>query len=135
VTYEHFAKAWPTMTDEAGFADRMNDLPKHVASSTLAEPLAWNASRLGADLPAAVAALKEEDGRDILVFGSAELVHALRRHGLIDELRLMVFPVVLGSGKRLFRDIGISTGLQLIESRTLGSGVVVLTYTVDGGAA
>ena len=116
------------MTDEAGFAERMNSLPKHVASTTLQAPLEWNASLLPSGVPEAVSKLRREDGRDVLVFGSAELVHTLLRDDLVDELRLMVFPVVLGSGKRLFRDGTSSTALRLVDTKTFDSGVVVLTY-------
>lgn len=128
VTYEHFAAAWPSMTDEQGFADRMNSLPKFVASTTLQEPLEWNATLIQGDVAEQVSKLKLEDGRDILVIGSADLVHTLLQHDLIDEFRLMVFPVVLGSGKRLFRDGIASTTLRLAETKTFGSGVVVLSY-------
>jgi dihydrofolate reductase len=99
-TYEGFAAAWPDMEDEAGFADKMNSMPKVVVSTTLTDP-AWNNTTVVPDVEA-VAALKQQDGGDILVNGSAQLVHALTEHGLVDEWRLMVFPIVLGSGKRLF---------------------------------
>jgi dihydrofolate reductase len=128
VTYEHFAAAWPSMTDEAGFADRMNSLPKFVASTTLHEPLEWNATLLQGDLAEEVAKLKREDGQDILVFGSGDLVHTLLQHDVIDEFRLMVFPVILGSGKRLFRDGIATSALQLLETTTFSSGVTVLRY-------
>jgi dihydrofolate reductase len=128
VTYQHFAAAWPTMTDEAGFAERMNGLPKYVASTTLRAPLDWNATLLEGDLADAVATLKEEDGQDLLVLGSADLVHTLLAHDLVDEFRLMIFPIVLGSGKRLFKD-GIDTrALELASSTPFASGVVVLSY-------
>ncbi len=128
VTYQHFAAAWPTMTDEAGFAERMNGLPKYVASTTLRAPLDWNARLLEGDLADAVAGLKEEGGQDLLVLGSADLVHTLLAHDLVDELRLMIFPIVLGSGKRLFRD-GIDTRrLELASATPFASGVVVLSY-------
>jgi dihydrofolate reductase len=128
VTYQHFAAAWPTMTDEAGFAERMNGLPKYVASTTLRAPLDWNATLLEGDLADAVATLKEEDGQDLLVLGSADLVHTLLAHDLVDEFRLMIFPIVLGSGKRLFKD-GIDTrALELASSTPFASGVVALSY-------
>src|SRR5258706_8291899 len=104
VTYEHFAAVWPSMTDEAGFADLMNGLPKLVASTTLHEPLDWNATLLAGDLADGVRAAKAQFAGDILVFGSAELVGSLAEHGLVDEERRMGVPVVLGSGKRLFPD-------------------------------
>jgi dihydrofolate reductase len=128
ITYEHFAAAWPGMTDEQGFAERMNSLPKFVASTTLKEPLSWNATLIGGDIAEAVSRLKKQPGGDILVCGSAALVHALLRQDLVDELRVMLFPVVLGSGKRLFREGIGSTDLQLVDSRALASGVVALTY-------
>jgi len=128
VTYQHFAAAWPAMTDEGGFADRMNSLPKHVASTTLKGPLEWNATLIGSDLAEEVARLKGSGDGEILVFGSRDLVHTLLRHELIDELRLLVFPVVLGSGERLFREGAASTTLRLIEAKTFGSGVVALSY-------
>lgn len=128
VTYQHFAAAWPSMTDEAGFADRMNSLPKFVASTKLHEPLEWNATLIQGDLAEQVSKLKLEDGQDILVFGSGDLVHTLLLHDLIDEFRLMVFPVILGSGKRLFRDGIATSALRLLETTTFGSGVTVLRY-------
>ena len=119
VTYEHFAAAWPGITDETGFADRMNDLPKHVVSTTLKAPLAWNATP--AEDPAGVSG-------SVLVLGSGELVHSLLRRGLVDELRLQVFPVLLGSGRKLFRD-GIGVGdLELEDEQQLPNGVVALVY-------
>jgi dihydrofolate reductase len=95
ITYEHFAAAWPGMTDEQGFAERMNSLPKFVASSTLKEPLDWNATLIGGDIAEVVSRLKKQPGGDILVCGSATLVHTLLRQDLVDELRVMLFPVVL----------------------------------------
>jgi dihydrofolate reductase len=119
VTYEHFASAWPEMTDDTGFADRMNEMPKHVVSTTLREPLAWNATLV--DDPASPAG-------DLLVLGSGELVDALLRRGIVDELRLQVFPVLLGSGRKLFRD-GIGTGdLELADEQQFPNGVVALEY-------
>jgi len=119
ITYEHFAAAWPTLTDETGFADRMNDLPKHVVSTTLKAPLAWNATLV--EGPAGVSG-------NVLVLGSGELVHSLLRGGLVDELRLQVFPVLLGSGRKLFRD-GIGVGdLELVDEQQFPNGVVALRY-------
>lgn len=128
VTYQGFAKAWPTITDEAGFADRMNNLPKFVVSTTL-EVVAWNNSTLiKENIAEEVAKLKQQPGQDILVAGSGDLVHTLMHSDLIDEYRLMVHPVVLGSGKRLFTEGTNTLKLQLLETKTLSSGVVVLTY-------
>jgi len=126
VTYESFAAAWPSMTDEEGFADRMNSLPKFVASTTLGE-LQWNAARIQGEVAEEVAQLKQQPGQDILIYGSGGLVHTLMQHDLIDEYRLWVHPVVVGSGKRLFRD-GSETTLRLVDTKTFGSGVVVLAY-------
>ncbi len=133
VTYQHFAAAWPSMTDEEGFADRMNSLPKFVASTTLQEPLEWNATLIQGDVAEAVSKLKQQPGQDILICGSADLVHTLMQHDLIDEFRLMLFPVILGSGKRLFREGIASTALRLVETKTFSSGVVVLSYAPDRG--
>ena len=129
VTYEGFAAAWPSRTDEAGFAERMNAMPKYVVSSTLRE-LTWNNSTLiEGDVAAEVAKLKKQVPGDILVAGSATLVRALVDHDLVDELRLMVFPIVLGSGKRLFGDSASTKTFRLVESRSVGDdGVVILTY-------
>ncbi len=133
VTYEGFAKAWPTMTDAGDFGVRMNTLPKHVASTTLMA-MEWNATRIEGDVAEAVAALKQQPGQNILVYGSGDLVQTLMRHNLVDEYHLMVYPVVLGSGKRLFRDGGDTTTLKLVDSKTFAPGVVVLTYAPARGA-
>src|SRR6266567_1851716 len=104
VTYEGFAKAWPGMKDEVGFADKMNSMPKYVVSSTLTDPTWSNTTVLSGDLVDEATKLKQTDGGDIIVHGSATLAKALVEHDLVDTLRLMVFPVLLGSGKRLFSD-------------------------------
>ncbi len=127
VTYQGFADAWPSRTDEQGFAQRMNGLPKYVVSTTLDE-VEWNNSRLiKGDVAKEVSKLKQQPGRDILIAGSGELVHELMKHDLIDEYRLLVYPVVLGSGKRLFAE-GTKANLKLLEARTFASGVVLLRY-------
>jgi len=132
VTYQGFAKAWPSMTDEQGFADRMNSLPKFVVSTTL-EKLEWNNSRLiKGNIAEEVSKLKQQPGQDILIAGSVELVHTLMQHDLIDEYRIMVHPIVLGSGKRLFREGSDKTVLRLVDTRTFSSGVVVLSYQPAG---
>jgi dihydrofolate reductase len=124
VTFEDFAKAWPSITDDEGFADRMNSMPKFVASRTLTEPLDWNAKLIEGDVVEGVNRLKRD--RTLLVNGSGELARELMRRGLIDEYRIWIHPVVLGAGKRLFTDgVGVK-GLSLKGSRTLGSGVVIL---------
>jgi dihydrofolate reductase len=105
----------------------MNSLPKYVASTTLSD-LTWNATLLQGNLAEALSRLKQEDGQNILVFGSGQLVQALHAWDLIDEYRLMVFPVVLGSGKRLFADGGEMKAFKLVESKPFSSGVVLLTY-------
>ena len=129
VTYEGFAAAWPTITDEVGFAEKMNTMPKYVVSSTL-QDLTWNNStRIDGDVPEQVAKLKQEAEGDILVAGSATLVRTLLEHDLVDELRLMVYPTVLGGGKRLFGDSATAKAFRLIESRPVGGdGVVILRY-------
>jgi dihydrofolate reductase len=127
-TYQIHAAAWPSMTDEEGFADRMNSLPKYVVSTTL-EKVEWNDSRLiRGNIPEAVKKLKQEIQRDILIDGSGELVNLLMQHDLIDEYRLLVHPVVVGKGKRLFREDSQKKELRLIEARAFGTGVVALTY-------
>lgn len=131
VTYEGFVRYWPGAADGGAFADRMNRLPKFVATTTL-HTLEWNATALQGDVPAAVDMLKQEDGGNLLVYGSGTLVQTLLRHGLVDELRLMVYPVVLGSGKRLFSG-GDQMQLKLTASRSLGSGVLLLTYQPTTG--
>ena len=129
VTYEGFAAAWPSMTDEVGFADKMNTMPKYVVSSTL-QDLTWdNSTRIDGDIADEVAKLKEQVAGDILVAGSATLVQALVKDDLVDELRLMVFPTVLGGGKRLFGASGSAKAFRLVESRPVGGdGVVILRY-------
>jgi dihydrofolate reductase len=133
-TYEGFARAWPSMTDEAGFAEKMNGMSKVVVSSTL-ESADWNNSEiLRGDLAAGVAELKTRSDGNILVAGSAQLVHGLMQHDLVDELRLMLFPIVLGSGKRMYPDSESASRLELVESRPVGSdGVLVLTYRRAAG--
>ena len=127
VTYEGFAASWPGMEESTGeFGRKMNAMPKFVASNTL-QDADWNASIIEGDLAAAVTKLKEQDGGDLLIYGSGDVVDELTRVGLIDEYRLMVYPVVLGHGKRLFNDVR-ETALRLVASTTTGTGVAVLTY-------
>lgn len=129
VTYEGFAAAWPSMTDEAGFADKMNSMPKYVVSGTLTSPEWNNTTVLEGDVATAVTGLKEGPAGIILVNGSARLVQALAAHDLVDEYRLMVFPTVVGAGKRLFAESEGSADLRLVDSRPLGpDGIVALTY-------
>jgi dihydrofolate reductase len=129
VTYEGFAAAWPSMEETEGeFAVRMNALPKFVASRHLTEPLEWNARLLEGDVAEAVRKLKQEPGQDILIYGSGELVSTLMPQNLIDEYQLMVFPVALGSGKRLFGDGNEKVPLKLAGAETTSTGVAVLSY-------
>lgn len=134
VTYEGFAAAWPQMEEPSGeYGAMMNGYPKYVVSTTLREPLEWNNSILiKGDLAEEVSKLKRQPGQDILIFGSAELANALMEHDLIDEYRLMVHPVVVGSGKRLFEGGREPKGLKLVQTETFDSGVVVLTYQPAG---
>jgi dihydrofolate reductase len=131
VTYQHLAAARPSRTGD-DFADRMNDLPKYVVSRTLDNP-EWNAILLDGNVEDEVVELKQTAGKDILVYGSAQLVNELVRHDLIDDFRIWVFPVVLGSGKRLFED-GLDAALRLVDATTFESGVVVLRYEPSGRA-
>jgi len=131
VTYQGFAQYWPSAP--GAFAERMNSLPKFVATTTLAS-LEWNATALEGDVVTAVEALKQQEGGSLLVYGSGTFVQTLLRHGLVDELRLMIFPVVLGSGKRLFAE-GERLPLNLTSSRDLGAGVLLLTYEPAAPAA
>jgi dihydrofolate reductase len=128
VTYEGFAAAWPTIEDEAGFAEKMNGMPKYVVSSTLQEASWSNSTILSGDVAEEVAKLKREVDGVILVAGSARLVQTLIEHDLVDELRLMVFPVLLGEGKRLFGEVTEKKPLRLVGSQTLGDGIALLTY-------
>ena len=131
VTYEGFARAWPDRTDEVGFADKMNSMPKYVVSATL-EEAEWSGSTLiKGDVATEVAKLKEGRGHDILVNGSGQLVQTLVEHDLVDEYRLMVFPIVLGSGQRLFGDTSDTSSLKLVETKPVGD-CVILTYQPAG---
>ena len=128
VTYEGFAASWPSRTDDAGFADKFNSMPKYVVSSTLDEPEWNNSTVLKGDVVEAVSRLKQEQDGDIVVHGSPQLVQTLLDHDLVDELRLMVFPVVLGSGKRLFGETSDKKPLRLTDTKVVGDGVAILTY-------
>jgi dihydrofolate reductase len=128
VTYEGFAASWPSRTDDAGFADKFNSMPKYVVSSTLAEPEWNNSTVLKGDVVEEVSRLKQEQDGDIVVHGSPQLVQTLLDHDLVDELRLMVFPVVLGSGKRLFGETSDKKPLRLTDTKVVGDGVAILTY-------
>jgi dihydrofolate reductase len=130
VTYEGFAEAWPSREGE--FADKFNTMPKYVVSSTLEEPGWANSTVLRGDLAQEVARVRQEHEGDIVVHGSAHLVQGLLERDLVDELRLMVFPVVLGSGKRLFGETSDKKRLRLADSKIVGDGVAVLIYDREG---
>lgn len=126
VTYEGFAEAWPTRTGE--FADRFNDMPKYVVSSTLDNPSWSNSTVIKGDVARSLADLRDELDGDIVVHGSVTLVRFLLEHDLVDELRLMVFPVVLGGGKKLFGETTEKKTLQLVDSKTVGDGVSIQIF-------
>jgi dihydrofolate reductase len=131
ITYEGFAKAWPTMKDTGWFGDKMNGMPKYVVSTTLKdEDATWNNSTvIRNDVEGHVKRLKKEVGGDILVAGSANLIQTLAKHNLVDEYRLMVYPIVLGQGKRLFQEGLPRTAFKLVDTKHVGpEGVVILTY-------
>ena len=125
-TYEGFAEAWPSREGE--FADKFNSMPKYVVSSTMGEPTWTNTTVLKGDVAEEVAKLRERQDGDIAVHGSASLVQSLLEHDLVDELRLMVFPVVLGTGKRLFGETRDKKRLRLVDSRLVGDGVHIVIY-------
>ncbi|SEK53540.1 dihydrofolate reductase family protein [Rhodococcus maanshanensis] len=132
-TYEIFASYWPLQTDPAHpIATRLNTLPKHVVTTTLAAADWQNTRLITGDPRAAIAALKERDGRELQVHGSGELVRWLLKEGLIDTLRLLSFPVLLGTGKRLFPTDALPTAYSLVQSRTTSTGVVLSSYERSG---
>ena len=134
-TYEIFAASWPNATDPNDrVAKSLNTLPKYVASTTLEDPQWANSTVLKGDLASAVQELKERDGRELQVHGSGELVRFLLANDLVDRLNLLVFPVIVGAGRRLFPDSGIATGLAVEESRTTPSGVGISVYRPSGRA-
>lgn len=135
VTYEGFAEAWPGRTDDVGFADKFNSMPKYVISKTLTDPTWNNTTVLSGDLVEEVTKLRASDGGDIAVHGSRSLVAGLLEHDLVDQLNLMVHPIVLGSGKRLFPSDGGSgypKMFELAESRQFGVGSQILIYRRAG---
>jgi len=133
VTYEGFAAAWPSRDGE--FADKFNTMPKYVVSSTLEKADWTNLTVLEGDLAAGGAALRQKHDGDVVVNGSARLVQALLEHDLVDELRLMVFPVVLGSGRRLFGETSDKKRFRLTSSTTVGDGVAIQVYEPVRGEA
>jgi dihydrofolate reductase len=130
VTYDGFAAAWPSREGE--FADKFNSMPKYVVSSTLGEPEWNNSTVLKGDVAEEVGKLRQEQDGDIVVHGSAQLVQTLIENDLVDEFRLMVYPLVLGSGKRLFGETSDKKPLQLVESKVVGDGVAILIYEPAG---
>ena len=124
-TYQGFAQAWPNMTNEGEFAHRMNSLPKHVASRTL-KNAEWNATMIQGDVATEVLKLKQQAGQNMLIYGSGELVRSLMQHDLIDELHLMIFPIILGKGLQLFG--GSQATLKLLDTKITSAGVSILTY-------
>jgi dihydrofolate reductase len=126
VTYEGFAEAWPQRDGE--FADKFNNMPKYVVSSTLSDPAWTNSTVLDGDVAEAVEQVRDRHEGDVVVHGSVQLVQELLERDLVDELRLMVFPVVLGSGKRLFGETSDKKPLKLADSKTVGEGVTILVY-------
>ena len=126
VTYEGFARAWPTREGE--FADKFNSMPKYVVSSTLKDPDWTNTTVLDGDVVEEGTKLKDELDGDVVVHGSAQLAQTLLEHDLVDELRLMVFPVVLGTGKRLFGETTDKKPMRHVDSKVVGEGVMILTY-------
>ena len=131
-TYEGFAQIWPTR--EGKMADTINAMPKHVASRTLKEPLEWNASLIQGDVANAIAKLKQTPGNPLLQYGVGELTSTMLQHGLIDELRLLVFPFAFGEGPRIFERMGLHT-LKLLDTQTFDSGVVALRYRPGSSAS
>jgi dihydrofolate reductase len=125
-TYEGFADAWPERDGE--FADKFNGMPKYVVSSTLRDPSWGNTTVLDGDLPTAIAKVRDDTSGDVVVHGSAQLVQGLLANDLVDELRLMVFPVVLGGGKRLFGETSDKKPLRLADSKVVGDGVAIMVY-------
>jgi dihydrofolate reductase len=134
-TYEGFAAHWPNASEEEQVvAQPLNTRPKYVASRTLTEPLAWqNSTVLQGDVVNAVAALKQEDGGDLLVIGSTELVQTLIEHDLVDEFHLMIDPLIVGGGKRIFRDDGALRPLRLVDSKVTTTGAILATYAPAEG--
>jgi dihydrofolate reductase len=131
-TYQEFAEFWPTHGGEDPMADYMNNTPKHVVSTTL-DTLEWaNSSLVTGDVAEGISELKERPGKNIQITGSPTLVRSLLRDGLLDELGLLVHPIVVGGGKRLFENGNYGTALKLVDSRTLGTGVLSLTYAQAG---
>ena len=124
-TYEFFAQVWPTRQGKD--ADRINSMPKYVASRTLQEPLQWNATLIKGDVAEEIKKLKQEPGQSLLQYGVGELTHTMLKHGLVDELRILVFPLAFGDGPRIFEHMGVNT-LKLLNTQTFSSGAIALHY-------
>src|SRR5262245_35030190 len=124
-TYEGFAQVWPTRQGKD--ADRINSMPKYVASRTLKGPLQWNATLMQGDVAEEIRKLKQEPGKSLLQYGVGELTHTMLQHGLVDEFRFLVFPFAFGAGPRIFEHMGVTT-LKLLDTKTFSSGVVALHY-------
>jgi dihydrofolate reductase len=135
-TYEDLASVWPHMSEDNPYTAVINGVQKYVASTTLSEPLSWsNSTLLEGDAMDAVAKLKEQPGKDIVVLGSGELVRSLMLHDLVDTYVLLIHPLVLGSGRRLFADGGPFAALRLVDTKTTTTGVVIATYEPAGRPA
>ena len=128
-TYQGFARIWPTR--DGKMADRINAMPKHVASRTLKAPLEWNAALIEGDVAGAIKKLKQEPGKALLQYGVGELTHTMLKHGLVDELRILVFPFAFGQGPRIFERSSVQT-LKLLDTKIFDSGVVALRYEPRG---
>jgi dihydrofolate reductase len=124
-TYEFFAQVWPMR--QGADADRINNMPKYVASRTLNEPLQWNASLIKGDTAEEISKRKQESGKTMVQYGVGDLTHTMLKHGLVDELHMLVFPFTFGDGPRVFNQMGINT-LKLLDTKTFSSGVVLLRY-------
>ena len=124
-TYEGFAQVWPTRQGKD--ADRINTMPKHVASRTLKEPLQWNATLIKGDVAEEIRKLKQEPGKSLLQYGVGELTHTMLKHGLVDEFHILVYPFVFGEAPRIFERMGVHT-LRLSDTRMFSTGVVALIY-------
>jgi len=128
-TYEDFYSVWPNRTDDNPFSTVLNNTPKYVASTTLEEPLRWvNSTLLQGDGAKAVAKLKDQPGKDLVILGSGELVRSLMRRNLIDIYVLQIHPLLLGAGRRLFSDDGLSAALKLVDTKITSTGVIIATY-------
>lgn len=127
-TYESFAMVWPTREGED--ADRINNMPKYVASRTLKEPLTWNATLIKGNIVEAIKKLKQEPGKGLLQYGVGELTHTMLQHGLVDEFRILVFPFTFGEGPRIFEHMSINI-MKLLDTKTFSSGAVLLRYQPD----